>query len=202
MRSRNWQLDQYPSPPVRTREPGGELGIRSVGSNINNDYISNQEAKVMKLFQYQQDQTYLQTKITDCMLLMSRRGSRFMNCGMRRLIPLSASIINFINFINLKSSESSLHWVAPPPRAARMSSGSDPWTWAELTEEHIWTVHWLYRTRILAVRSVGHHPPLCILSRALLHPAKTAKMRACYCKRTSHTTNSPEDALIHMGTFY
>ena len=32
-RSRNWQLDQYSSPPVRTREPGGELGIRSVGSS-------------------------------------------------------------------------------------------------------------------------------------------------------------------------
>ena len=32
-RSRNWQLDQYPSPLVRTREPGDELGIRSVGSS-------------------------------------------------------------------------------------------------------------------------------------------------------------------------
>ena len=61
--------------------------------------ISQTKSQDDELSQYQQDQTCLQTKITDCMLLMSRRGSRFMNCGMRRLILLSLSIINFINFI-------------------------------------------------------------------------------------------------------
>ena len=45
-------------------------------------------------FKYQWAQNYLQTKITDCMILMSRRGSRFLNCGMRRLILLSPSRIN------------------------------------------------------------------------------------------------------------
>ena len=53
-------------------------------------------------FKYHWAQNYLQTKITDCMILMSRRGSRFLNCGTRRLILLSPSIINFINFITNK----------------------------------------------------------------------------------------------------
>ena len=100
MRSRNWHLDQYPYPPVRTREPGGELGIRSVGSSITVDHIRSKSSKFMKLFQEWKTQTYLQNMVTDCMILMSRRGSRFLNCGMRRLILLSPSNINFINFIN------------------------------------------------------------------------------------------------------
>ena len=64
--------------------------------------ISQTKSQDYEVIPNQKAQTYLQTKITDCVLLMSRRGSRFLNCGMRRLFLLSPSIINFINFINNK----------------------------------------------------------------------------------------------------